>query len=45
MKPSPIQKHTRITIYKTHFRNILVFGYAAWTIRKCEETRITAAET
>jgi len=39
MKPSLIQKHTRITIYKTLFRN------TAWTIRKCEETRITAAET
>jgi hypothetical protein len=44
MKPSLVQKHTRITIYKTLFRTILGNGHAAWTIRKSEETRITAAE-
>jgi hypothetical protein len=45
MKPSLVQKQTKITIYKTLFRTILTNGHAAWTIRKSEDTGITAAET
>jgi hypothetical protein len=44
MKPSLLQKHTRIKIYKTLTRPVLACGCEAWTIRKNDETRITAAE-
>ena len=45
MKPSLVQKQTKITIYKTLFQTILTNRCAAWAIRKSEETGITAAET
>jgi hypothetical protein len=44
MKPSLVQKQTRIKIYKTHALPLLDYGCEAWTIRKHDETRITAAD-
>jgi hypothetical protein len=41
-KPSLVQKHTRIKIYKTIARPILTYGSEAWTICKIDRTRITA---
>jgi len=44
MKPSLIQKQTRIKIYKTFALPLLDYRCEAWAIRKSGETRITAAE-
>jgi hypothetical protein len=44
MKPSLVQKHTRLKIYKTLARPILAYGCEAWTFRKNDESRITAEE-
>ena len=44
MKPSLLQKHTTIKIYKTLARPVLAYGCEAWTIRKNDETRTIAAE-
>jgi hypothetical protein len=44
LKPSFVQKHTRIKIYKTLARPILTYGSEAWTIRRSDRTRITANE-
>jgi hypothetical protein len=44
LKPSLVQKHTRIRIYKTLARPMLCYGSEAWTIRKSDESRITACE-
>jgi hypothetical protein len=43
-KPSLVQKHARIKIYKTLTRPILTYGSEAWTICKSDSTRITANE-
>jgi hypothetical protein len=42
LKPFLVQKHTRI--YMTLARPVLCYGSEAWTIRKCDESRITACE-
>jgi hypothetical protein len=44
LKPSLVQKHTRIEIYKTLARPILTHGSEAWTICKSDRTIITANE-
>jgi hypothetical protein len=44
LKPSLVQKHTRIHIYKTLAHPMLCYGSEAWTIRKSDERRITACE-
>jgi hypothetical protein len=43
-KPSLVQKHTRIKIYKTLARPILTYGSEVWTICKSDRARITANE-
>jgi hypothetical protein len=43
-KPSSVQKHTRIEVYKIA-RLILVFGYEVWTIWERNKKRLTANET
>jgi hypothetical protein len=43
-KPSLVQKHTRIKVYKTLARPIVTYGSDAWTICKSDRTRITANE-
>jgi hypothetical protein len=43
-KPSLVQKHTRIKVYKTLARPILTYGSEAWTICKSDRTRIIANE-
>jgi hypothetical protein len=43
-KPSLVQKHTRIRVYKILARSVLTSGSEAWMISKREESRITAAE-
>jgi hypothetical protein len=44
LKPSLIQKHTKIKVYKTLARPILTYGSEAWTIRNSDRTRITVNE-
>jgi hypothetical protein len=44
LKPSLVQKQTRIRIYKTLARPMLCYGSEAWTIRKSDKSRITACE-
>jgi hypothetical protein len=44
LKSPLVQKHTRICIYKTLARPMLCCGSEAWTIRKSDESRITACE-
>jgi hypothetical protein len=44
LKSSLVQKHTRICIYKTLAPPMLFCGSEAWTIRKSDESRITACE-
>jgi hypothetical protein len=44
LKPSLVQKHTHIRIYKTLSRPMLCYESEAWTIRKCDESGITAYE-
>jgi hypothetical protein len=41
-KPSLVQKHTWIKVYKTLARPILTHGSEAWTICKPDRTKITA---
>ncbi|KAJ4449078.1 hypothetical protein ANN_00473 [Periplaneta americana] len=41
---SPVQRHTRIRLYKTLARPVLRYGSEAWTLRKKDESRITANE-
>jgi hypothetical protein len=43
-KPFLVQKHTWIKVCKTLARPILAFRSEAWTICKCDRTRITANE-
>jgi hypothetical protein len=44
LKPSLVQKHTRIHIYTTLAHPMLCYGSEAWTIQKSDERRITACE-
>ena len=44
MKPSLVQRHTRIHLYKTLARPVLCYGSEAWTLRTIDEHRITAGE-
>jgi hypothetical protein len=44
LKPSLVQKHTRMRVYKTMAHPLLCYGSEAWTIRKSDESRITACE-
>jgi hypothetical protein len=43
-KPSLVQKHTRIKVYKTIARSVLTYECEAWTIYKSDKARITANE-
>ncbi|KAJ4448252.1 hypothetical protein ANN_10266 [Periplaneta americana] len=44
MKPTLVQKHTRIRLYNTLTRPMLSYGSEAWTLRKADKCRITACE-
>jgi hypothetical protein len=44
LKPSLVQKHTLIKVYKTLVRSILTYGSEAWTVRKSDRIRITTNE-
>ncbi|KAJ4448040.1 hypothetical protein ANN_10052 [Periplaneta americana] len=44
MKPSLVQKHTRIRLYNIFARPMLSYGSEAWTLRKADKSRITACE-
>jgi hypothetical protein len=44
LKPSLVQKHTLIKVYKTLARPILTYGSEARTVRKSDRIRITANE-
>jgi hypothetical protein len=43
-KPSLVQYHTRLNIYRTLARLVLTYGSEAWTIIKADEKRLQAAE-
>jgi hypothetical protein len=43
-KPSLVQQHTRLNVYRTLARPVLVYGSEAWTIRKADEKRLQEAE-
>jgi ABC-type ATPase involved in cell division len=43
-KPSLVQQHTRLNIYRTVARPVLIYGSEAWTIRKADAKRLQAAE-
>ncbi|KAJ4430310.1 hypothetical protein ANN_22523 [Periplaneta americana] len=43
-RPSLVQNHTRIKVYKILTRPVLIYGSEASTIRKCDEHRMTANE-
>jgi hypothetical protein len=42
-KPSLVQ-HTRLNIYRTLARPVLIYGSEAWTIRKADKKRLQTAE-
>jgi hypothetical protein len=43
-KPSLVQQHTRLNIYRTLARPVLIYGSEARTIRKADEKRQQASE-
>jgi hypothetical protein len=43
-KPSSVQKHIRLQVYKTLERPVLSYGSEAWTIKKADEKRLQASE-
>jgi hypothetical protein len=43
-KPSLVQQHTRLNIYRTLARPVLIYGSEAWTNRKADEKRLQATE-
>jgi hypothetical protein len=43
-KPSLVQRHTRLNIYRSLARPVLIYGSEAWTIRNADEKRLQAAE-
>jgi hypothetical protein len=44
LKPSFVQKHTRLQVYKTLARPVLSYGSEAWTIKKTGEKLLKASE-
>jgi hypothetical protein len=44
LKPTSVQKHTRICLYKTLTGPVLCYGSEAWTIRKGDSNRLMACE-
>jgi hypothetical protein len=42
-KPSLVQEHRSLNIYRTLARPVLIYGSEAWTIRKADEKRLQAA--
>jgi hypothetical protein len=44
LKPSLVQKYTRMKVYKTLARFMLTYKSDAWTIFKRDESSVTAAE-
>jgi hypothetical protein len=44
LKPTLVQKHTRIRLYKTLARQALCYGSEAWNTRKGDSNRLTACE-
>jgi hypothetical protein len=44
LKPTLVQKHTRIRLYKTLARPVLCYGSETRTIRKGDSNRLTACE-
>lgn len=44
MKPSLVQRHTRIGLYKTLAQPVLSYGSEAWTVKNKDVRRITASE-
>jgi len=44
LKPTLMQKHTRIRLYKTLARPGLCYGSEAWTIRKGDSSRLEPAK-
>jgi hypothetical protein len=43
-KLSLVQKHTRLNIYRTLARSVLIYGSEAWTIIKADEKWLQVAE-
>jgi hypothetical protein len=43
-KPSLVQQHTRLNIYRTLARPVLIYGSETWIIRKPDEKRLQAAK-
>ncbi|KAJ4431469.1 hypothetical protein ANN_20067 [Periplaneta americana] len=43
MKPSLVQRHTRIGLYKTLAQPVLSYGSEAWTVKNKDVSRITAS--
>jgi len=44
LKQTLVQKHTRIRVYKTLARPVLCYGSEAWTVRKCDRSRLKPAK-
>jgi hypothetical protein len=44
LKPSFMQKHTRIRLYKLLARPVLCYSSEAWTIKKKDKSQMTACE-
>jgi hypothetical protein len=44
LKPTSVQKHTRICLYKNLAWPVLCYGSEAWTIRKGDSNTLTASE-
>jgi hypothetical protein len=42
-KPSLVQQHTRLNIYRTLARLVLIYGSEAWTIRKADEKKTASS--
>jgi hypothetical protein len=43
-KRSLVQQRTRLNMYRTLARPVLIYGSEAWTIRKADDKRLEAAE-
>jgi hypothetical protein len=43
-KPSLVQQHTRLNIYRTLARQVLIYGSEAWTITEADLKRLQTAE-
>jgi hypothetical protein len=42
-KPSVVQQHTRLNIYRTLSRPVLIYGSEAWTIRTAAENKTASS--